>query len=424
MHLFLPEGVFTDKVGMIALFCNFFCFSTRYGWDGGDIPDSLKASCWMDGANGQLKDITTEANLLIDHQLKIDTMKHSAARTGVEQAADTSPIFKIMKKLVREMYTPHASSNSMVHYLENEFEKLQCPTTSSHESKILRLSNHKKKAITSTLPKLPQATGKANSLHNVTKGFVLNGQVDSEKMMVPSISNMLHTYRGGLEGTCLEDKAKIVNDFYSEAFVNGVIAEATFDALDIPQDRKMDGSVDDRCISISRENRQRAKILSSRHQIIERRTLLHEKRMDVYRKQVRIFQLERDVYRLNSVCEQKLVTIWKDYATNNQISIPTTNQETISFDGVREVITYDMIMARKSYICSEEAKSFLRVRSNAFVNRGRITYHGIPTLKGDVLRKVAELLNATVNDRLYPVMPSAPELDLDDLNNNSTVSEE
>ena len=135
--------------------------------------------------------------------------------------------------------------------------------------KVLRLSNHKRKAIIFTIPKLPRATGRSHSLHNVTKGFVLNGQIDSEKKLVPSLSNMFHTYRGVLKGTCLEDATKIVQDFYPEMFCNCIISKEVFDSFHIPVDCRLDGSVDDCTMSISRENRQQAKILYSKSKSLQ-----------------------------------------------------------------------------------------------------------------------------------------------------------
>ena len=390
---------------------------TQYGYEGGVVPDNLKAVCWMDGANGQLKDIVREENLLEDEEMKIDSCKHSAARTGVEQAADTGPMFKIMKKIVKEMEHPHASSNKILYHLEKQLDKLLQPAPTDPKL-VLRLSAHKRKAITSTLPKLPRATGRSHSLHNVTKGFVLNGQIDGEKKLLPCLSNMLHTYRGDVKGTCLEDKSKLIKDFYPEMFSNGIISEKVFDSLNIPTDRKLDGSVEDRSMSISRENRQRAKILSSKNQIIARRKLVHEKRMAEYNKQLKLYQNENDLYEMNKKCEEKLLRMMKMHMTkqhNVKASKPSTNHETLTFDDVCEGLTYAIVEGNKSQIRSEEAKSFVRVRSKVNMQRGRLAYHGVPTLKDEVLRRLVDLKESMVYKRLFPNPPEAPGLDISDL---------
>ena len=63
----------------------------EYGWDGeGDVPAALRVVLWMDGANGQLKLITSKDMLELEEELKIVVCKHNAARTGVEQAANVT----------------------------------------------------------------------------------------------------------------------------------------------------------------------------------------------------------------------------------------------------------------------------------------------------------------------------------------------
>ena len=78
-----------------------------------EIPDFLTAVSWMDGANGQIKKITSVESLREDEKQKIKTCKHSASRTAVEQAADCGPMFKLMKRLVREMEIPQAGYDSI-----------------------------------------------------------------------------------------------------------------------------------------------------------------------------------------------------------------------------------------------------------------------------------------------------------------------
>ena len=70
---------------------------TQYGHEpGAEIADHLTVASWMDGANGQLKLITSEECMDKEKKLKITSNKQSAARTGVEQAADVGPNFKLL----------------------------------------------------------------------------------------------------------------------------------------------------------------------------------------------------------------------------------------------------------------------------------------------------------------------------------------
>ena len=73
----------------------------------------------MDGAYAQLKLLTNEESLKKESDLKITVNKHSAARTGVEQAADCGPNFKLVKRLLKSLSTPHQESNPITNQLSN-----------------------------------------------------------------------------------------------------------------------------------------------------------------------------------------------------------------------------------------------------------------------------------------------------------------
>ena len=73
------------------------------------IPDWMQAVSWLDGAGGQLTYITQENNLIREDDMKVTVCKHSAARTGVEQAADVGPIFKVLRSLIKQCDDIHHS---------------------------------------------------------------------------------------------------------------------------------------------------------------------------------------------------------------------------------------------------------------------------------------------------------------------------
>ena len=73
-------------------------------WDLNDIPDYLQVISWkIDGANGPLHIITSDENMKLESELKVVCCKHSASRTAIEQAANTGPIFKLMKHLFKSL---------------------------------------------------------------------------------------------------------------------------------------------------------------------------------------------------------------------------------------------------------------------------------------------------------------------------------
>lgn len=185
---------------------------THYNWNSivePEVPSHLTAVSWMDGANGQLKKITSERSIEFEGKRKVICCKHSASHTAVEHTANTGLMFKAMKILLKEMETPNATINCMYHYLDQQLKDLQ-------EKGTLILATHKKKAVMATIPKLPSVTGRSHLMSNVHKGFVLNGQLDVDNKMVPSFNNILHTYRGDNRKTCLENKDWILSKFYKE----------------------------------------------------------------------------------------------------------------------------------------------------------------------------------------------------------------
>ena len=137
----------------------------------------------MDGAHAQLKLLTNEESLKRESELKITVNKHSATRTGVEQAADCGPNFKLMKRLLKSLSTPHQESNPIALQLNNIFNELE--SDSNENTNILRLKAHKKKSLLSTLPVLPIATCVAYTADNVKTGFIYNGQIDETNNSVP-----------------------------------------------------------------------------------------------------------------------------------------------------------------------------------------------------------------------------------------------
>ena len=89
--------------------------------------------------------------------------------------------------------------NPIVMYLKKKLEEMEA-------SNVLKLRAHKKKAIMFALPNLPGATGLAFTIPNVRKGFIYTGQLDATTTSVPSFVNLLNTFRGNTEGTCLSDR--------------------------------------------------------------------------------------------------------------------------------------------------------------------------------------------------------------------------
>ena len=115
-----------------------------------------------------------------------------------------------------------------------------------------------------TIPNLPIATGSAYTTDNVKKGFVYNGQIDPVHYSVPCYANLIHTFRGDVEDTCLSNRKNIIENFFQEMFMNGCICESTYNSNEIPKDVNSRNEIIEKPDKISLENRHRAKALSSK----------------------------------------------------------------------------------------------------------------------------------------------------------------
>ena len=78
----------------------------------------------MDGANGQLRQITTYENMVEEKDANVECCKHSAACTGDEQVADAGPMFKLMKRLLKILDIPHPANNNLYILLDYFVERI------------------------------------------------------------------------------------------------------------------------------------------------------------------------------------------------------------------------------------------------------------------------------------------------------------
>ena len=394
---------------------------TKYGYDGDlqSIPDYLQCVSWMDGCNSQLKLITSEENMEKEKMRKIVCCKHSAARTAVEQAADTGAMFKHLKRIVRSTENPTSANNSIYHHLQQTFTNLSNDPTSSD---FLHLLSHKKKAVILTLAKLPIATARAYSDHVIKKAFMINGQLDLDHQLVPCLESCLNTYRGNISGTCLEQRSTLIESLYENTYTQGIVDEGVFDNMGIPKDVDCRGDIINRDFSITNESRQRSKCLTSDTQVKERRAIVLESKMVIYRRKLALFEAEEKEYGNNKVCEMKLVTLFEevqrkeiennDEDTNTSASTLPTSREcsTNTFNCMCNRLTYHMVKGYKGKvtILKCDMKAFIRVRSERLVRNGKITYLNVPDLKDDLLVKLVHIRNIAITSKVHEVPPALP----------------
>ena len=144
----------------------------------------------------------------------------------MEQATDTGVMLKEMKRITNNTENQHPSNNSVFNFINSKLNELD--GSNGTNAITLKLLNHKRKAILSTVSKLLIATSRAYSDNTIKTAFILNGQLDIAHKLVPSLSNLMHTYRGDIEGTSwYENREQLLGKFYEEAFTTGMVSKTT-----------------------------------------------------------------------------------------------------------------------------------------------------------------------------------------------------
>ena len=180
--------------------------------------------------------------------------------------------------------------------------------------------------------------------------------------------------------------------------MKGMISEKKFNQMLVPKDMDTHGNVVERDMSITQENRQRAKSLSSQYQIDERRNSIFEKRMIIYNKEEKMFKSEEEIYNNNEECEKRIVALFKK---------EINTEDDLSFDQVSQLLTYTMMQKFGNDILKKYITSFIKVRSQTSLQGYKIIYKNIPKLKPDLIQKLWELRSEAVNKRLVN-LPSLP----------------
>ena len=404
----------------------------HYGWSGeGEVPDNLRCVTWMDGASGQLKLNTKEDMLEVDELLKIWVCKHSAARTGVEQAADLGPMFRILRQLMKILKNPHESQARIKFQLEDMFDALERDGYENDKDKIVRLPTHKRKALIAGLAKLPTAMGAAFAPTNIIKGFLANGQLDWGINLVPNLDAMLNTWRGNVDNSVLEDKEELVKFFYSDMFLEGMIEESKFEEFGVPCDTNSSGKIVHRNFDIAQENRQRAKILSSKVQRKKRKELIRENREKAYETLLGFYNKENTIFALNRECEKKLVERYKEYsntATGTKSSTGSLTSSQPADEETEEIVFLFEYMEKiqrihfegrdsnkkkqstKLFPSAPELRAFIQVRNKVTTNgKGGPKYITVPGKKHELIDRALKDKNNEVAEPFFSERPQPPE---------------
>ena len=384
------------------------------------VPDNLRAVSWMDGANGQIQLMTSEAVLGIEEKIyNITTVKHLAARTAVEQAADTAPIFRVIKQLMRELTVPIVGRTKLPLLVRREIESME-------NNGKLSLKKHKKEGIIAAMSKLPMAMTRAFSPKNILEGFVNNGMLVSTESVLPGIKGLTETYRGNCHGTILEDYSRCIDPFYTEMYLNGHIEERLYDEMGIEEDKDSKGDIVIKPFGISAENRQRSKILSSKKQRDERRQLAkqnHDKLIRLRRDQ---YTKQEKIYRLNTECESIVFTTYMarfQETRDNTSSVDDEISRRQTYQDIKSLVTPDHFKKesgakRGAYPTNDHLKAFIRTRQRQQLRGSQLTFEGVSVTslgKEALLGVLRKFMDQPVHKRVI----ENPDICSEDVNGGS-----
>ena len=251
-----------------------------YGWDGfGEVPDHLKCISWQDGAGGQLSYLQSESVIQLEKvELKIETCKHSAARSALEQACDVAPIFRELKRLIHAMldYDIDVNESKWMRYVNERIRGLN-----------MNISGWKLKLLVAVVVILPKCFEAAYTRKNIRCGFLANGMIDSTSKSVPDCIACLETLRTRYfddSKTMIEKKEHVrsIMKVMLPLYINdGYPKESSYLELDVKMDKNQAGEEVPKPDAITSEGRHRAKPISSpmsRYQRVFAQFLIKEKR--------------------------------------------------------------------------------------------------------------------------------------------------
>ena len=376
------------------------------------IPDNLRAISWMDGCHGQLKLITIEGVLDKEKNLNIVSDKHSPARTGVEQAADLGPMFRNLRKNVKSMPAEQNVLSPITSRLTTMLDDLLPGKYSCTHTDIVIIKGTKRKAIVEGLSKLPNAMGDAYNRSAIVSGFHDNGQIDKLNKTLPCLKSLIGTYRGPIsKDHCLNECTSLVTKFYNEMYLTGRIEESSFENEEIMHDTDSFGNKVTRDYSVSRENYQRAKVLSAstqREARIKLRASIEKKVADTKEKSI---LTENKKYQENEECEKRVSILFHKLQvkieTNNACS--TDNKVQQSFQSIQLSRLTSMhfgMNLEKGFIkyksTMPQMKAFIQVRDpNLLKNRTK----NYPVYKPLTKRTREQLIDECMTVVLLPKHP-------------------
>ena len=228
--------------------------------------------------------------------------------------------------------------------------------------------------------------------------------------MLPSINALIGTYRGSIpKDHYLNDSTSIVIFFYDKVYIHGRIEESCFDDAGVDADSDSNGDRVNRDFGISKENCQRAKVLSSKAQRLERLELVKQMKELEIEKQVNLFRYEQKKYILNKECEDRLVGAHLQLLSSTSPIIgPTNSASSLKFTDIIPVITKEHFgtdIRKGNANCRPtrpQLSAFAQVRHQVTKFKGRYPqYKSMPKLREEVVDICMKMCNSPTLPLLF-----------------------
>ena len=227
--------------------------------------------------------------------------KQNAARSGVEQAADLTKVFKLMHKLQKTVTVSNVPVEN--HLLKNRISK---SFKNLQEEGRLNIKSLKVAHLIDFISSVPEMTAKAVTRNNIIHGFRANGMIDDTYERFPDFKKILSTCQ---KNPTVSEYKLCVDSFpylFNKYLEDGHVDDHVFENLGFPMDEDVDQKRVRRDSGINQENRQRAKVLTHSHQVDLRTQVQDEMREKLKKKAAdRMAILERRLV-LNDGCELKM----------------------------------------------------------------------------------------------------------------------
>ena len=198
-----------------------------------EIPDALTAVSWCDGDLSQIDAITNSIPLFAEN--KIVANKQHAARSGVEQPADVSRVFKQIKQLI------NTTSNAHLPIERCPMKKLLSEAISEDLS-CIKLASNKRGALIDFISILPEVATKACTKSNIQHGFIEAGIIDEVNHRYPVFDKMLATCRRNPTTEEYNIAKSNFPDFLKSVDERGLIPEEQYEMRGIEVDKDNHGN--------------------------------------------------------------------------------------------------------------------------------------------------------------------------------------